>query len=122
MLHQNKDTISKTMTKFAVKNKKYERYLRHPQSHRPFFLQVTLLIPKGNVVARLEVKAHSLVPEANFYIPSTINTGSIYCGKHNHERIILKNRILTVISNILLVSTNRPKNQRSFCKDFCPSH
>ena len=37
MLHQNKDTISKTMTKFAVKNKKYERYLRHPQSHRPFF-------------------------------------------------------------------------------------
>ena len=41
------------------------------------FLQVTLLIPKGNVVARLEVKAHSLVPEASLYIPSTINTMAI---------------------------------------------
>ena len=96
MLHQNKDTISKTTSKFAVKNKKYERYLRHPQSHRPFFLQVTLLIPKGNVVARLEVKAHSLVPEANFYTLSTINTDSIYSGSYKHEKIILKNRIIHV--------------------------
>ena len=24
--------------------------------------------------------------------------------------------------NVLLVSPNWPKNQRNFCKDFCPSH
>ena len=50
------------------------------------FFAGNVVDPERECGACLEVTAHSLVPEANLYISSTLNTDSIYSGNYKHPQ------------------------------------